>query len=67
MIVFLKEFFKKADFEKKSADDKKHAKFPVGKELLYLANLEFCCLLAGRWSLKIVWTQIRFDRTSDLI
>ena len=27
-MVFLKEFFKKVFFEKKSADDKKHEKFP---------------------------------------
>ena len=28
LMVFLKEFFKKVDFEKKSADDKNHAKLP---------------------------------------
>ena len=28
MVVFLKEFFQKVNFEKKTADDKKHAKFP---------------------------------------
>ena len=28
LIVFLKEFFQKVDFEKKSADNKKHAKLP---------------------------------------
>ena len=28
LIVFLKAFFEKFDFEKKSADDKKHAKLP---------------------------------------
>ena len=27
-MVFLKEFLKKNDFEKKSADDKKHVKLP---------------------------------------
>ena len=27
-MVFQKEFFKKVDFEKKSADNKKHEKFP---------------------------------------
>ena len=33
-MVFLKEFFEKVDFEKKSADDKKNMKnFPGGKEL----------------------------------
>ena len=36
LIVFLKQFFKKSDFEKKSADDRKHAKFPV----LFV----FCCI-----------------------
>ena len=52
-----KNFSKKLILKKKSADHKKHAKFPVGKDLLYPANLEFCRLLAGWWSLKIVWTQ----------
>ena len=28
LIVFLKDFFEKVDFEKKSADDKKHVKLP---------------------------------------
>ena len=38
MMVYLKEFFKKNDFEKKSADDKKNMQnYPVGKELKKLA------------------------------
>ena len=33
-MVFLKEFFEKVDFEKKSAEDEKSMKnYPVGKEL----------------------------------
>ena len=28
-MVFLKEFFEKVDFEKKTADDKKHEKIPI--------------------------------------
>ena len=31
LMVFLKEFFEKVDFEKNSADDKKHEKFPRGQ------------------------------------
>ena len=31
-MVFLKEFFDKVDFEKKSTNDKKHENYPVGKE-----------------------------------
>ena len=31
-LVFLKEFFEKVDFEKKSADNKKHEKYPGGQE-----------------------------------
>ena len=31
MVVFMKEFFEKVDFEKKSEDDKKHAKYQHAK------------------------------------
>ena len=42
-MVFLKEFFKKADFEKKSADDEKHAKLPsteLNKDTYFLGLLK---------------------------
>ena len=34
LIVFLKEFFEKVDFEKKSADDKILQNYPVGKGVM---------------------------------
>ena len=38
-LVFLKEFFEKVDFEKKSADDKKNMQnYPVGKEWCHMIN-----------------------------
>ena len=36
-MVFLKEFFEKVDFEKKSADDKKHAKLPNRQRVNHFA------------------------------
>ena len=43
-MVFLKEFFEKVDFEKKSADNKKYAKLPsrqrVNNEITTLVNSE---------------------------
>ena len=37
LMVFQKEFFEKSDFEKKSADNEKHAKFPS----MHLSDVSF--------------------------
>ena len=46
LIVFLKDFFKKVDFElKKSADDKKHVKFPRSqREKEVISTSGSCCV-----------------------
>ena len=35
LMVFLKDFFKNVDFEKKSADDKKHDKLPIRQRVKF--------------------------------
>ena len=39
LIVFLKEFVEKVDFEKNQQTTKKHENFPGGKDLIFLAAL----------------------------
>ena len=52
LLVFLKEFFEKVDFEKKTADNNKSMKnYPGCKELKYIINIDlklFCHLLVNQ-------------------
>ena len=61
LIVFLKAFFEKVDFEKKSADDKTHAKLPWRQRVTNTCPQGFSCIsevgAKGLLNLeKSIWT-----------
>ena len=61
--VFLKEFFEKVDFEKKSFDDKKHAKLPSMQRDKLSRDMKFpTCGICDQQSLRPAYAYVQSDQ-----